>query len=524
MTWRKAISAAILAALALAQENTRRSWDANFLSHRPATPNSSAPRLNSDDAYLGVTVWRLRLSQPSDNPGIRVQLGVPGDWTADRVSEHAPLSNGAKFRITVESARAGYLYVIRSRGIAEILYPSLATAAETNYVTPGTVVVVPSPKDPTPHFQYAQGDDLYTVLVTPHPIPGIKIGPGRNEIPYEEFADWKIIWSYPVTRLATMYSASSLTQAEAEAMNRPTRPLTQSDSTPQDLYRSEAPPGEPIVIDIAKSLVEERPRLPGSFSGIIGRTRAPTTAAPVPPRGSRVTAGSFLTPEQNEAPGYGLYSYVLFGERPESLDSTRWRRYFQTILAFFNLPPAESTVSYVAPAGMNLTFFPITCAQRELPKSSYQPIAFQFDPERVKAHAQEHQASGKPFAGHGASNADTACTLVSSYDYSRAQQLLALLPGPHLEGPYIISAAQPLSKAGALPAQYLYQDLSSVPPELVSLWFKEFMAQAQEPEFWKTRTRDQFVLRLRTAIGIASQQVPDFGSTITWAFITAPRK
>ena len=115
--------------------------------------------------------------------------------------------------------------------------------------------------------------------------------------------------------------------------------------------------------------------------------------------------------------------------------------------------------------------------------------------------------------------------LVGNYDYARAQGLLALLPNSHMEGPYIISVAEPLSTARGLPPQYLYQDLSSVPPELTRLWVKEFMAQAQENEFWKTRSKDQFVLRLRTAIGMMSQQIPDFGKSITWTFISvAPRR
>jgi hypothetical protein len=238
-----------------------------------------------------------------------------------------------------------------------------------------------------------------------------------------------------------------------------------------------------------------------------------------------MAASSFLIPLQNEAAGYGLHSYILFGSRPESLGSDRWRRYHEAIIAFLTIPTVTEMSTYVPFKNLNITYLPITCSERELPKNSLQPRAFSFDTERLAAHAMEHQSDGKSFAGHSLSNVTTACTLVSNYDYPRAQKLLSILPGAHMEGPYIISATQPLGMTLVLPAEYLYQDLSSVPPELIGLWVREFMAQAQEEEFWKTRPKEQFVLRLRTAIGIVSQQVPDFGNRITWAFTTvAPPK
>jgi hypothetical protein len=53
---------------------------------------------------------------------------------------------------------------------------------------------------------------------------------------------------------------------------------------------------------------------------------------------------------------------------------------------------------------------------------------------------------------------------------------------------------------------------------MVPLWIKQFMVQAQEPDFWKVRTKDQFVLRLRTAIAVAGHQLPDLSQAIRWQF------
>lgn len=543
MIRRNALLAGMAAGLALAQPSSdaeklraRRSWDTGFMSRRPPGKQSEALRIESnDDAFLGITLWRLRVAKPSDDPAVKVRLGNY-DWTLERVSQRAPLGGGERIRISVESERAGYLYVIVRMALLSggkqpvfLIYPPPGSGPHDNYVTPGTMVAVPSP-NADPAYLQIRGygtEDKYTVLLTPRPIPGIGAETKGNEI-VEQLADWRTIWGRPVKQLDAPELAPKVTPAEAGVMRQPSLRLTQDDPPPQDLYHASAAPNEPIIVDLDRSFVIAQPKGTGNFGigGLhgIGARKPPTAPAERRAPPSRVTASSFLTPDGVEPAGYGLYSYVLFGSRPESLDSSRWQRYFQIILAFLTLPSVDETAKYVAPEGLNLTFFPTVCAGRELPATSMQPIVFQFDPKRVEAHALEHRAGGKPFAGHGTSNPDTACTLVSNYDYSRAQKLLALLPGSHLEGPYIVSVAQPLGAAASLPAQYLYQDLSTVPPELVNLWFKEFMAQAQDEQFWKTRSKEQFVLRLRTAIGIVSQQIPDFGSTVTWAFLTPSRK
>ncbi|HYL76317.1 MAG TPA: hypothetical protein VEU96_19050 [Bryobacteraceae bacterium] len=506
---------ALFASLALAQGD-RRQWDANFLSHRPAGQANHVSVKSYDDAYLGITVWRLRPSVPSDNPAVRMKLEDGQEWTPERVSSRNALSSGDRIRISVETARPGYLYVLGDKYFPRVIFPS---GTSDNYVAPGTMVMVPSDQRQPAYFKFSKYE-TFTVLLAPQPVPRVAVESMPDRIGPALFADWQTLWGNSVSRLGPTFPGTQpITAAEARS-----RQLTQDEPLPQDIYHSDVQ-GEPILADIEKSLIAKSTFGTGMLGGISNR-RSPD-AAPTPTSTSplsRITESSLLTPAQEEKPGYGLYSYVLFGAPPDSFDSNRWHRYYQTILAFLTLPPANAAEKYVPPPGLNLTFLPVTLSAQELPAIRYLPIQFHFDPERMAAHVREHQAGGKPFAGHGSSNGDNACMLVSSYDYARAQKLLSMLPGPHLEGPYIVSVEQPLGQARSLPAHYLYQDLSSVPPELVNLWFKEFMVQAQEAEFWKTRSREQFILRLRTVIGIASQQVPDFRSTVTWAFIAPPRK
>ena len=78
-----------------------------------------------------------------------------------------------------------------------------------------------------------------------------------------------------------------------------------------------------------------------------------------------------------------------------------------------------------------------------------------------------------------------------------------------MEGPYIVSTLNPLSGTERLSSKYLYQDLSLVPPHLVSLWVREFMNQAEQEHFWEERKAVQLVLKLRTTIGVLAIGLPD---------------
>jgi len=511
---------------------TRRLLDADYLSRRPLGQRSGPVAASStDDAFVGITIWRLRPSRPDDDPGVRAKISgdtTTEEWTRDRVSVDTSLTKGDKIRLSIETTRPGYLYVINRRQdfggkISDdpyLIFPSLVARGGDNHVAPGMVVEIPSTPGELSYFNLEhQVGELFTILICPRPLPGVQVGRLPTRLSGEQVADWESKWGTKVTRLGKPgVLGDAATIAETEAAEG-SRLLTQDDPLPQDVYHSFANAGDPVLVDVLLSVPFNRSGFVNAGGAIAG---AGVVRLDSPRR--RITARSFLTPLQREDTGYGLYSYILFGSRPEYLDSNRWRRYYQAILAFLTIPTIEGLSRYVPPSGLNITFLPINCSEHELPKLSLQPIAFQFSEERQAAHAKEHQAGGKPFPDHGTSSGDTACTLVSNYDYSRAQKLLSILPQAHMEGPYIISTMKPLDKTQTLPAEYLYQDLSSVPPELINLWLREFMAQAQEKEFWKTRSREQFVLRLRTTIGVLSQQMPDFGTAVTWAFASAPQR
>ncbi len=180
----------------------------------------------------------------------------------------------------------------------------------------------------------------------------------------------------------------------------------------------------------------------------------------------RETGRAYLKNGEEEKPGYGLYSYLLFGSPPT--DATR-ERYLSSISAYLEIPKIESFEPYTPKCKMNVTYLPLTTVP----------------------------------------DADvTAEWLLDHYDFARARVLLQKLAGPHRNGPYIISCYKPLSDIAGLKAQYLYQDLSSVPPRIVVLWVKEFLTQAEQEHFWDERIAMHCVLEIRKAIEIAAVGEP----------------
>jgi hypothetical protein len=180
---------------------------------------------------------------------------------------------------------------------------------------------------------------------------------------------------------------------------------------------------------------------------------------------SRETGRAFLVETQIEEPRYGLYSYLLFGS-PPSNDIVR-ERYMQVITAYKNMVVDITALEkYIPRQELNITYLPL-----DLPPPSNPSVEWIF----------EH------------------------YNYARARALLRNLRGSLRDGPYIISTLKPLSATQNPPEKYLFQDMSSVQPHLISSWVKEFINQAAKERSWNEEKTMHFVLKLRSAIGLGAE-------------------
>jgi hypothetical protein len=185
-----------------------------------------------------------------------------------------------------------------------------------------------------------------------------------------------------------------------------------------------------------------------------------------------ITGSSFLASGGREEPGYGLYSYILFGSRPT--DATR-ERYLKTLEAYVALVESIASLEAagIAKHRLNITYVPVT----KLPLMKNRP-----SPD----------------------------WLVRNYNYASARAILSALPGAYRsDGPYIISHLKPISTTKQIKDKYLYQDLSIVMPKVVVGYAREFLNQAAQERYWEEKTAHQLALKLQNTLYLMARALPD---------------
>lgn len=248
------------------EEGARALWDTTFLSRRPVAKPASRPTVqNTADSFLGITLWRLRRSRPADEPGVRMLAhGDQRDeeWTPERMEIDTPLADGQKVRISIETAQAGYLYVIEREQYASgtlgdpyLIFPTLRTRGGNNRVIPGALVEIPAWDDDPPyltlHSRPDQIGEVLTVLVTPHRLPELQIGDKQLKLTSQQVAEWEKKWGAQVKRLeARQQVGNPYTPVEKEAGAATTQLLTPADPAPQTLFRVDVKSGEPLLVSV----------------------------------------------------------------------------------------------------------------------------------------------------------------------------------------------------------------------------------------------------------------------------------
>ncbi len=200
-------------------------------------------------------------------------------------------------------------------------------------------------------------------------------------------------------------------------------------------------------------------------------------AVDVPTRGGpppEFTGREFLSRQDREVEGYGLYSYVLMGER---LNDSNRALYEAVVSAYLDLGEVRrfETEQHVTKQQLNVTYMPL-----------------------------REQAAGDV----------SAEWVLAHYDYVAAEVLARkLMERPNPAGVYVVSYFQPVTQANAIDRQkLLVQDLTGVPADLAFLWFRQFQEQARQGRYWDDRTVGQFMLKMRTQI---AEIAGAFGATRT---------
>jgi len=227
--------------------------------YKSTTPEIAAPA-TAPATVVGVTIWQLA---PSRGAGQGARLLVHEgpqtvEWVAQRVDSGKSLTQGAHIRLSVESGKRGFLYVIDrekyadgSTGDPYVIFPTSRLSGANNAVRAGVVIEIPSQDDSPPYFTLKQSRsdhvaEVLSVLVTHSEIPDLKIGREPLKLSPELVAEWEKNYGKKAGVLELEGGAGDAwTQAEKEA-GTGTRTLGREDPLPQTLYfdpdsKSEAP-------------------------------------------------------------------------------------------------------------------------------------------------------------------------------------------------------------------------------------------------------------------------------------------
>jgi hypothetical protein len=210
--------------------------------------NPAAEARSRKFAQLGITIWRLRAA-PQGNPDRRALVREKNgkQWTAVRVEGDVTFREGDYVRLSVESPRTGYLYVLDrdlfsdgTTGDPMLIFPWIGA---DNKLFPGGLIDIPEQEDDPSYFTARlsgpnQAGELLTFIVTNTPLD-LPVTDKPLRISPKDLSDWEKSWGGVAERYEMEGGAGELwTQEEQQSASKDRRrQLTRDDPAPQTIYR-----------------------------------------------------------------------------------------------------------------------------------------------------------------------------------------------------------------------------------------------------------------------------------------------
>lgn len=236
--------------------------------YKPALSSSKSTRQKSPApavVQLGITIWKLRPVQQNE-PGARLlvrEKGGPTGWVAERVEADATFREGDHVRLSIESARAGYLYVVDrdllkdgNTGDAMLIYPWTNMADSDNRVWPGKLIDIPAQEDDPNLFTARltspnQIGELLTIIISTTPLQ-LPLSDKPIQISSRDLAMWEKQWGAPIERFELEGGAGQAWTKEEQqaAASKGVRQLTREDPPPQTLYRIPVTNNKAILVNV----------------------------------------------------------------------------------------------------------------------------------------------------------------------------------------------------------------------------------------------------------------------------------
>jgi len=280
---------------AFAQEEPRQIFDSYFAKNRQAAPAASTPAAQQPKpeyrpagaqhvqpaktappsetkagaakpggTTLGVTIWRMMPSRPGDGARLLVQTPKAKEpYTPHRLEAGDLMSVDDKVRLSIEAPSGGYLYVVDQEifatgplGTPNLIFPTTGTRGGDNRVSGGQLIEIPAQTDAVPVFfidpkraEY-RGEHL-TIILTPQPIPGLKLSAEALPLPPATFNAWMSQYraDYRHFELAGG-KGQAWTQPEQQAGADGSRLLTLADPAPQTVFFFPERAGKPVMASL----------------------------------------------------------------------------------------------------------------------------------------------------------------------------------------------------------------------------------------------------------------------------------
>jgi hypothetical protein len=186
------------------------------------------------------------------------------EWIPERIEADTALNIGDRIRITVESPRPGFLYIIDreqyangSFGEPMLIFPTTRTRGGDNRVEPGRLIDIPAQEDQYSYFtaqpagnRRDQIAEVLTIILSPQRLP-LEIGNQPLKIADQQIAGWEKLWGGAAERLELVGGAGRTWTTEEKAAGAAQgRQLTQTGPPPQTVYRVARKAGGALLVTV----------------------------------------------------------------------------------------------------------------------------------------------------------------------------------------------------------------------------------------------------------------------------------
>lgn len=220
---------------------------------------------------IGVTVWRVSpdgvpTADGKDTARLMVQESGK-EYSPIRANADTVFKLGDKVRLSVESPRQGYLYIIDREmlggdklGAPAQIFPTMSARGGNNQMQAGWLTDIPAQTDRIPYFELAsetpgyQGEML-TIIYSPTPLKDMTVPAKPDFIAAGLVDEMEKRYLHDAAEYEQQGSdGKGYTKVEKDAGGDGKRQLTQNDPYPQTKYRVKVRPKEPMMINIALSV------------------------------------------------------------------------------------------------------------------------------------------------------------------------------------------------------------------------------------------------------------------------------